>query len=191
LPSKPGAGLVVGCPPGPAMPGSGVGLVVPMPPWFGGRLIPPSDGPLVPGSGAGRVVGLLPDPIPPEPMLLPEPIPPEPIPPGAGRVKEPEEPGSLILGRVEGDWPPRLPGAGRVRFEGGVMFEIPPGAGRVVGTPPPRLGRLVFMLLPGAGLWIFPGIGRCIPLCMPPRLPMLPLGRLRLPGSVDGPAGRA
>jgi hypothetical protein len=148
-----------------------------MPPWLGGREIPPSDGPPVPGSGAGRLVG-----------ILPEPMPPEPIPPGAGRVSEPDEPGSLMFGRVEGDCPPRLPGAGRVRFDGGVMFEMPPGAGRVVGTPPPRLGRLVFMLLPMFGFWILPGMGRDK---LPGMLPMLPLGRERLPGRVEGPAGLA
>lgn len=154
------------------MPGNGAGRFVPMPPWFGGREMPPSDGPPVPGSGAGRVVGILP----------------EPIPPGAGRVSEPDEPGSLMFGRVEGDCPPRLPGAGRVRFDGGVMFEIPPGAGRVVGMLPPKLGRLVFMLLPVLGRWIFPGIGRDI---FPGMLPILPLGRLMLLGKFEGPAGRA
>ena len=95
----------------------------------------------MPGRGAGLVVGRFP-----EPMPFPEPIP-----PGAGRVSDPGEVGSLTLGRVEGDWPPRLPGAGRVKFEGGVMLEIPPGAGRVVGTPPPRLGRLAPVLPPVLG----------------------------------------
>lgn len=93
-----------------------------------------------------------------------------------------------MLGRVEGDWPPRFPGAGRVRFEGGVMLEIPPGAGRLVGAPPPRLGRLAPMLPPVLGRCTLPGMGRDMPLGIPP---ILPLGRLMLPGRFDGPAGRA
>ena len=176
--------MVVGWPPVPGNPGSGAGLVVaPKPPW--GRLIPPKDGPLVPGSGAGRVVGVLPPPRPPEPS--------PPRLPGAGRVSEGDEPGSLTFGRVEGVCPPRLPGAGRVIELGGFNPEAPPsppGAGRVVGAPPPRLGRLVFMLLPMFGRCTLPGKGRDIPPGMLPMLPIFPLGRLRFPGRFDGPAGR-
>lgn len=144
LPSKPGAGLVLGFPPGPVIPGSGAGRFEPMPPGLGGRLIPPRDGRSVPGSGAGRVDGLLPEPL--EPGRLPDPMV-----PGAGRVNDPGELGSLIFGRVDGESPPRFPGVGRVRFEGGLMLEIPPGAGRVVGIPPPKLGRFEPRLLPDPG----------------------------------------
>ena len=194
LPPKPGAGLVVNwpLPPKPGIPGLGAGRVeTPGPP---GRLKPPSEGPEFPGSVEGRFEG--------------------PTFPGSveGRVAGPAFPGSvegrfvdgielgsLTFGRVEGLEPPRLPGNGLAAgVEGRVLKPpppalippglIPPGAGRVVGIPPPRLGRLELMLLPipdpEFGRWILPGIGRDM------LEPMFPLGRLILPGIADGPAGR-
>jgi len=63
---------------------------------------------------------------------------------------------------------------------------ILPGAGLVVGTPPPRLGRLEFMLLPKLGICTLPGKG----LDMPPEM-LPPFGRLMLLGKFDGLAGLA
>lgn len=190
LPPKPGAGLVVNwpLPPKPGIPGLGAGRVeTPGPP---GRLSPPSEGPVFPGSVEGRFDG---------PTFPGS---------GAGRVEGPTVPGSvegrlvggielgnLMFGRVDGLEPPRFPGNGLAAgVEGRVLKPppapplIPPGAGRVVGIPPPRLGRLELMPLPipdpELGRWMLPGIGRDM------LEPIFPLGRLMLPGIADGPAGR-
>ena len=207
LPPKPGAGLVVNWPfpPKPGIPGLGAGRVeTPGPP---GRLKPPSEGPEFPGSVEGRFEGpTFPGSV--EGRVAGPAFPGS----GAGRVEGPAFPGSvegrfvdgielgsLTFGRVEGLEPPRLPGNGLAAgVEGRVLKPpppalippglIPPGAGRVVGIPPPRLGRLELMLLPipdpEFGRWILPGMGRDM------LEPMFPLGRLILPGIADGPAGR-
>jgi len=206
LPPKPGAGLVVNwpLPPKPG-PGLGAGRVeTPGPP---GLLRPPSEGPEFPGSVEGRfegpafpgsVEGRFEGPAFPgsvegrfEGPAFPG--------SGAGRLVDGIELGNLTFGRVEGLEPPKLPGNGLAAgVEGRVLKPpppalippalIPPGAGRVVGIPPPRLGRLELMLLlspdPELGRWILPGIGRDAP------EPIFPLGRLILPGIADGPAGR-
>jgi hypothetical protein len=207
LPPKPGAGLVVNwpLPPKPGIPGLGAGRVeTPGPP---GRLKPPSEGPEFPGSVEGRFEG------PTFPGSVDGRVAGPAFPgSGAGRVEGPTFPGSvegrfvdgielgsLTFGRVDGLEPPRLPGNGLAAgVEGRVLKPpepalippglIPPGAGRVVGIPPPRLGRLELMLLPipdpEFGRWILPGIGRDM------LEPMFPLGRPILPGIDDGPAGR-
>ena len=168
-----------------------------------GRLRPPSDGPVFPGSVEGRFDG------PTFPGSVDGRVAGPAFPgSGAGRVEGPTFPGSvegrfvdgielgsLTFGRVEGLEPPRFPGNGLAAgVEGRVLKPppapalIPPGAGRVVGIPPPRLGRLELMLLPipdpELGRWMLPGIGRDM------LEPIFPLGRLMLPGIADGPAGR-
>ena len=203
LPPKPGAGFVVNwpLPPKPGIPGWGAGRVeTPGPP---GRLRPPSDGPEFPGSVEGRFDG------PTFPGSVDGRVAGPAFPGrGAGRVEGPTFPGSvegrfvdgielgsLTFGRVEGLEPPRFPGNGLAAgVEGRVLKPppapalIPPGAGRAVGIPPPRLGRLELMLLPipdpELGRWMLPGIGRDM------LEPIFPLGRLMLPGVADGPAGR-
>ena len=97
FPPKPGAGLVVGCPPfNPGIPGFGAGRVDP-PPGNCGREIPPNVGP---PPGAGRVTGRS------VPVMFPNP-------PGAGRVGGCMVLGSLMFGRLPG-FEPLNPGEGRV-----------------------------------------------------------------------------
>ena len=192
LPPKPGPGLGAGRvetpgPPGllrppsegPEFPGSVEGRFEG--PAFPGSVEGRFEGPAFPGSVEGRFEG---------PAFPGS---------GAGRLVDGIELGNLTFGRVEGLEPPKLPGNGLAAgVEGRVLKPpppalippalIPPGAGRVVGIPPPRLGRLELMLLlspdPELGRWILPGIGRDA------FEPIFPLGRLILPGIADGPAGR-
>ena len=163
---------------GPTFPGSVEGRFES--PLFPGSVEGRDEGPTFPGSGAGRVEG--------------------PTVPGSveGRLVEGIEPGNLTFGRVEGLEPPRLPGNGLATGVDGLVLKPPlipplptPGAGRVVGIPPPRLGRLELILFPSpdpeVGRWMLPGIGRAM---LEPIFPMLPLGRLMFPCNPDGPAGR-